>query len=500
MRRIAIALSVLCMTQVAAAQENIVIQRQGSIAVGGTVIQRSGEYNNSQFGGWGTPIETGQSYHADHAVADFQIPADAHKLPLVLVHGFGQSARCWTTTPDGREGFSTLLLRNKLSTYIVDLPGRGRAGRTTAQTSIKPQADEQQWFDIFRIGEWPNYNKGVQFPTDSASMEQFFRQMTPDISTHDKDVPALDTLFDKIGDGILVTHSASGFTGWLTALQNPSVKAIASYEPGNYVFPENEVPESMPSLTGTLKGAEVPMSEFMKLTKIPIVLYFGDYIPEEVTDKIGGENWRVRLQLGRKFVEAINRHGGDATLVELPKIGIEGNTHFPMSDLNNVQIANQLVDWLEAKGLVRLEESTRTIVQREQEILNLSKTKWQWMSERKVDSLQVLFHDNAVFVHMGGAMDKEQELGVIKVGGIHYKKADIFEQSVRFAGETAILLGRIRLLAVVGGREVTNPFIVTETYIKEKSVWKLASLSFTRLLGRSLFEENHLIRKDSPSS
>lgn len=483
MRKVAIALSVLCMTQAAAAQENIVIQRQGSIAVGGSVIQRSGEYNNSQFGGWGTPIETGQSYHADHAVAHFQIPADAYKLPLVLVHGFGQSGRCWTTTPDGREGFNTLLLRNRLSTYVVDLPGRGRAGRTTAQTSIKPQADEQQWFDIFRIGEWPNFNKGVQFPTDSASVEQFFRQMTPDISTHDKDVAALDALFGKIGDGILVTHSASGFTGWLAALQNPSVKAIASYEPGNYLFPENEVPESMPSLTGTLKGVGVPMSEFLKLTKIPIVLYFGDYIPEEVTDKLGGENWRVRLQLGRKFVEAVNRHGGDATLVELPKIGIIGNTHFPMSDLNNVKIADQLVDWLEAKGLTRSEHSTQST--KEEEILNISKTKWQWMSDCKVDSLQALFHDNAVFVHMGGAMNKEQELGVIKSGGIHYKKAELFERSVRFAGETAVLLGRIRLLAVVGGHEVINPFMVTETYVKEKGVWKLASLSFTRLLERN---------------
>lgn len=96
-----------CVMQFVAAQENIVIERQGSIAVGGTVIQRSGQYDNSQFGGWGTPVEHGQSYHADHAVVDFQIPANAHKLPLVFVHGYGQSSRCWATTPDGREGFNS---------------------------------------------------------------------------------------------------------------------------------------------------------------------------------------------------------------------------------------------------------------------------------------------------------------------------------------------------------------------------------------------------------
>ena len=88
------------------------------------------------------------------------------------------------------------------------------------------------------------------------------------------------------------------------------------------------------------------MNDFMKLTKIPIVLYFDDYIPEEVTDKLGGENWRVRLQMGRKFVDAMNRHGGNATLVELPGIGIRGNTHFMMSDLNNAEIADLLAGWL----------------------------------------------------------------------------------------------------------------------------------------------------------
>ena len=118
----------------------------------------------------------------------------------------------------------------------------------------------------------------------------------------------------------------------------------------------------------------------------------------------------------------------------------------------------------------------------EQEIINLSKEKWQWMSDKKVDILDNLFHEKAVFVHMGGSMTKEHELNVIKSGGIHYKKADIHEVSVNIIGNTAILLNRITLLAVVGGNEVTNPFEVTEVYVQEDGNWKLASLSFTRLL------------------
>ncbi len=116
------------------------------------------------------------------------------------------------------------------------------------------------------------------------------------------------------------------------------------------------------------------------------------------------------------------------------------------------------------------------------ELLRLSKDKWRWMSERKVDSLAALLHEQAVFVHMGATMTKPQELDVIRSGSIVYKTVEIQDASVRFAGTTAILLNRIRLVAVVGGNEVTNPFMVTEVYVPQRGGWALASLSFTRLL------------------
>ena len=107
------------------------------------------------------------------------------------------------------------------------------------------------------------------------------------------------------------------------------------------------------------------------------------------------------------------------------------------------------------------------------------------MSDKKVDTLNTRVHDKAVVVHMGGSMTKEQELGVIKSGGIQYKQADMHEVSVNIMGTVAILLNRITLLAVVGGNEVTNPFMVTEVYLKEGEKWKLGSMSFTRLLTAS---------------
>ncbi len=126
--------------------------------------------------------------------------------------------------------------------------------------------------------------------------------------------------------------------------------------------------------------------------------------------------------------------------------------------------------------------ATKTFTDAEQEIVNLSKDKWQWMADKNADVLADLFHEKSMFVHMGGAWGKEQEVNIIKSGGIWYKKADIHDVSVNIIDNTAILLNRITLLAVVGGNEVTNPFMVTEVYMKLNGDWKLGSLSFTRLM------------------
>jgi hypothetical protein len=118
----------------------------------------------------------------------------------------------------------------------------------------------------------------------------------------------------------------------------------------------------------------------------------------------------------------------------------------------------------------------------EQTIIDLSKKKWNWMMERRLDELNNLFHEKAVFVHMGATFSKNEETAVIKNKSIIYKDVDIQETSVQIIGTTAILLNKVSLVAVVGGNEVTNPFVVTEVYIQEEQQWKLASLSFTKLL------------------
>jgi hypothetical protein len=326
----------------------MVIQEQGSFAVGGSVISNPGTFDPVKM----TP--EGQTFHGDHAYVFYQTPEKARKLPLVFWHGYGQFSKTWETTPDGREGFQNIFLRRGFGVYVLDQPRRGNAGRSTHPITIKPVPDEQKWFDIFRVGVWPDYFPGVQFPQDPASLEQYFRQMTPDTGPIDIDLnsDAVAALFDKIGRGILVTHSHSGGMGWQAVIKNANIRAVVAYEPGsNFIFPEGEVPVPKPSSGGTLEGVGIPLSDFMKLTKIPIVIYYGDYIPEEPMENPGQDQWRVRLEMARLWADAVNRRGGDAKVVHLPEIGIHGNTHFPFSDLNNLEIADLMSNWLIEKGL-----------------------------------------------------------------------------------------------------------------------------------------------------
>ncbi|VVO39129.1 hypothetical protein PS833_05641 [Pseudomonas fluorescens] len=171
-------------------------------------------------------------------------------------------AAAWETTADGREGFQNIFLRRGFSTYLIDQPRRGDAGRSLVETTIKPVPDEQLWFNQFRIGLWPESFEGSRFPRGQAALEQF--------------------------------------------------KA---------------------------------------LTRIPIVIFYGDNIPDQPVRQPAQDSWRARLEMARLWRDTVNRHGGDVRLVHLPQIGIKGNSHFPFSDMNNVEIADLVSQFLAEKHL-----------------------------------------------------------------------------------------------------------------------------------------------------
>jgi hypothetical protein len=363
-RRDAFALAVVAVLGVTAAgvaakekPAPLIIQEQGSFAVGGTVVTAPGTFDPIRHSAFNPSDQSvaGQTLHGDHAYVFYQVPANARRLPLVMWHGHGQSAKTWETTPDGREGFQNIFLRRRFAVYLVDQPRRGRASRSTVPMNLTAAPDEQLWFGIFRLGVWPNLFPGVQFAQQPQAREQFFRQMVPNTGPFDMEVSsaAVSALFDKIGPGILVTHSQSGGLGWRTAIKNRNVRAVVSYEPGsNFPFPEGEAPATVTYTGGgTVRPVSVPLADFVPLTKIPIVIYYGDNIPEKPVVEPGPDQWRAFMGMARLWRDAVNRRGGDVTLVHLPEKGLRGNTHFPMSDLNNVQVADLLSQYLTERKL-----------------------------------------------------------------------------------------------------------------------------------------------------
>ena len=329
----------------AAPPDPLVIQDQGSFTAGGTILTAPGTFDPRK------PLDpAGQTVHGDHLYAFYQVPVNARKYPIVMWHGAGQFSKSWQTTADGREGYQTLFLRRRFATYVIDQPRRGDAGRSTVEATIKPTPDEQLWFNQFRIGLWPNCFPGSQFPCgDPETMNQFFRSITPNTGAYAPAVlsDAVAALFAKIGPGILFTHSQGGGPGWLAATKSANVKGIVAFEPGSaFLFPQGEVPPPIPSAFDTVEGASVPLDQFMALTRVPIYVLYGDNIPVEKTDLPAQDSWRARLEMAGLWRDAVNRHGGKVTLVHLPDIGIRGNSHFLMSDRNNVEIADLVSKFL----------------------------------------------------------------------------------------------------------------------------------------------------------
>lgn len=296
----------------------------------------------------------GQTFHGDHLYAFYQIPVRARRLPIIFWHGTAQSAKTWETTPDGREGFQNLFLRRRFGVYLIDQPRRGKAARSTVEGSIAPVPDDQSWFDQFRIGVWPSYFPGVQFTRDPDALDQFFRQMVPNVGSYDLAVvsDAGAALLKRVGPAILFTHSRGGGPGWMTAIKSPEVRGIVSFEPGSdFLFPDGKVPAPLPSASGPFAAKGIPEAQFQALARIPILLIYGDNIPDRPVNMPAQDSWRVRLAMARLWRDAVNAQGGDVTILHLPDIGIRGNTHLLMADLNNVQIADRVSAFLHRKHL-----------------------------------------------------------------------------------------------------------------------------------------------------
>jgi pimeloyl-ACP methyl ester carboxylesterase len=342
-------------------REPITIVAQGSFFVGGTEVTAPGKFDPAVR----SASDAGQSFQIDHLYAQYQIPQHARRFPLVMIHGDNSTGSAWESTPDGREGYQTIFLRRGFAVYVVDFPRRGRAGFPSFNGALGALLDkqvipnrtnakgDQTVFIGVRLGpEFMEYFPNTQFP--KVGLDQFFKNLIPAVMDDEKVVAdALAALLERIGPAILVSSSQSGRFACLAAIRSPNVKAIVDYEGSDQPFPAGQAPAPVPAYDGFLvgPGAPVPLEGFLKLTKIPIQIVVGDNIPFSPQPIPQLENPRIRLIFKRQFVETVNRYGGDASLLRLPDVGIYGNTHVPFLDLNNLQVADLMSEFLHEKGL-----------------------------------------------------------------------------------------------------------------------------------------------------
>jgi len=312
-----------------AAPGPLIIDRQGSFFVGGHDVHSDTLSTLPAYAPAGT-ITVDQMY------VHYQIPVGAAPVPITFIHGCCLTGKTWETTPDGRMGWDEYFVRKGYPTYVIDQAGRGRSaadpsaidsvklGKTSADQlpAVFSAGHEPAWA-IFRFGpEYPKVFPGMQFPLDAQA--EFWKQMVPDWSaalpTPNPTVPALSALAIKLGRTVLISHSQSGVYPFQTAaLNTQGIAGIVAIEPG-----------ACPAVT----------DDMTPFTKMPILVLFGDYVDLS-------PRWAPRLKQCKAFVETANKAGGKAELVELPTIGIHGNSHMLMQDRNSLVIADWLSNWID---------------------------------------------------------------------------------------------------------------------------------------------------------
>lgn len=325
-----IALAIL-LTSCAAQQGGapLMIEKQGSFFVGGRNLQSDTLSTLPAYAASGT-IAVEQMY------VRYQVPVDAKRTPLTLIHGCCLTGKTWETTPDGRMGWDDYFVRKGYPTYVIDQVSRGRSaanpvlinsvrlGRTPiAETPPVFAAGQEGAWAIFRFGpEYPKVFPGMQFPLEAIG--EFWKQMVPDwiatLPTPNPTVPALSELAIRLDGTVLISHSQSGIYPFQVAALSPrGIAGIVSIEPG-----------ACPSATGDLTP----------YLKVPIMVLWGDYVDL-------APRWSPRLKGCREFAQAATKAGGRVENIVLPEIGRKGNSHMLMQDRDSLEIADWLLAWID---------------------------------------------------------------------------------------------------------------------------------------------------------
>lgn len=279
----------------------------------------------------------GEFWSGQMYVQCYELSKSIVDIPLLLWHGGGLTGTCWEMTPDGREGWLQYFLKKGFSTYISDSVERGRASWSMYPEvySTEPvfRTYKEAW-ESFRIGTYSldQHNKkipfeGSQFPIDNFD-EAMMGAVPRWVSNETVTMEAYNQYIKKVGKCILVAHSNGCHYAFQAMIDNyKSIKALVLIEPSGL--------------------PRINQKEMSKLNSIPILVLWGDFLDKYTTWNKNDPNINSYYKQTLHRIKELKNNG--CTLIEwieLPEIGIKGNTHMMMSDNNSDEVAEIIEAWL----------------------------------------------------------------------------------------------------------------------------------------------------------
>jgi pimeloyl-ACP methyl ester carboxylesterase len=318
----------------------LVLKAQGSFFVGGEKVEQTqGELGDLGPGGH---ITVNQMY------VRYMVPQGGDgNVPVVMVHGATLTGKSWETTPDGRMGWDEYFVRKGHPVYVPDQVGRGRSGFNQAvfnnvRAGSTPPANQPIWLRFSDESVWPNFRFGLtpgqpfsdsQFPV--SAVDELAKQGVPDVSfggvpTPNPTLKALADLAGQLKGAVLMGHSQSGSFPLESALLSPAAaRGLVLVEPG-----------SCP--------ARYSADQIATLAKVPILVVFGDH-RDTPTGLPTLPTWQARFEACEALIGRIKSAGGQAEMLAPPERGIRGNSHMIMQDKNSLQIADLILQWIDAR-------------------------------------------------------------------------------------------------------------------------------------------------------
>lgn len=272
---------------------------------------------------------------------------ETSKIPIIMISGKGLSDYIFRQTPDGRDSWADIFSRSGHDVYVYNDPSLLLHDEVD-YAPIMPYAkklDKKVFWKEWGFGlEYPNHFENTRYPVEEldslvANMPYYtdysFLDSIPSINISKKapklnspskelliTVANLKTLINQVKDCILMVHSTSCETGYeYIKMENGTfIRALINLEP-----------------TINLTQEAVTNKQYLNIPKLNV---YGDYLNEKKIAK--------QKLTATKINTLINSKNGKAQIIDLPKDGIEGNSHLIMQDDNNGLLASIIIEWIDS--------------------------------------------------------------------------------------------------------------------------------------------------------